>query len=149
VNDDDDELLARLRRAADAADPVPDLVRLSAQAAFATRRIDEELADLVLDSELVAPGQVRAADDDVRLLSFEAPGVSVELQIEHASGRVSLRGLVSGAVGEAVVEIAGERRTAPIDDEGWFVVAGLPRGATRVRVTAEDGREITTGWALL
>lgn len=145
---DDDELLAGLRRAAAAADPVPDLVTRAAEAALSTRRLDEELAELVHDSELVAPGQVRA-DDDVRLLSFETTGVSVELQVEYAAGRVSLRGLVSGASGEALVEVAGERRAVPIDDEGWFVATGLPRGATRVRVTADDGRDITTGWALL
>ncbi|MFD1149624.1 hypothetical protein [Saccharothrix hoggarensis] len=142
----DDEFLERLRRAAAAVDPVPDLVTRGAQAALSTRRVDEELAELVADSELLAGGQVRAADDDVRLLSFEGAGVSVELQVEYAGGLVSLRGLVSGASGEAVVEVAGERRAAPIDEEGWFVASGLPRGATRVRVTAVDGTAVVTRW---
>jgi hypothetical protein len=144
VNDDD--IIERLRRAATAIDPVPDLVTRSAQAALSTRRVDEELAELVADSELLAPGRVRAPDDDTRLLSFEAAGVSVELQVEYAGGLVSLRGLVSGASGDAVVEVAGERHAVPIDEEGWFVVTGLPRGATRVRVTAVDGTAVVTRW---
>ncbi|ONI87804.1 hypothetical protein ALI22I_21140 [Saccharothrix sp. ALI-22-I] len=135
-----------LRRAAAAIDPVPDLVTRNAQAALSTRRVDEELAELVADSELLAPGRVRAPDDDTRLLSFEAAGVSVELQVEYAGGLVSLRGLVSGASGEAVVEVAGQRHAVPIDEEGWFVVTGLPRGATRVRVTAVDGTAVVTRW---
>ncbi|WP_158847755.1 hypothetical protein [Saccharothrix deserti] len=145
----DDDILERLRHAAAAVDPVPDLVTRSAQAALSTRRVDEELAELVADSELLAAGRVRAPDDDVRLLSFETAGVSVELQVEYAGGLVSMRGLVSGASGEAVVEVAGERHAVPIDEEGWFVATGLPRGATRVRVTAVDGTAVVTRWTSL
>jgi len=145
----DDDLMADLRSAAAQADPVPDLVLRSARAALSTRRMDEELAELVLDSELAAPGQVRADDHEVRLMTFETLRVLVELQIEYSGARVSLRGLVTGAVGDAVVEVAGEQHTVPISEEGWFVAAGLPRGATRVRVTAEDGSAVTTSWALL
>lgn len=145
----DDELMGELRDAAALADPVPDLVLRSARAALSTRRLDEELAELVLDSESAIAGQVRADDPAVRLMTFETPRVLVELQIEYSGGRVSLRGLVTGAVGDVVVEAAGEHRTLPISEEGWFVTTGLPRGATRVRVTAEDGSAVTTSWALL
>jgi hypothetical protein len=147
--DGDDDMMAGLRRAADQLDPVPDLVLRAARAALSTRRMDDELAALLMDSELVTPGQVRAAGDDVRLLSFETEQVSIELQVEHIDGLISLRGLVSGASGEAVIEATAERRAVPIDDEGWFVTNGLPRGATRVRVTADSGAPTTTGWVLL
>jgi hypothetical protein len=143
----DEELLGELRAAAAQADPVPDLVLRQARAALATRDLDAELADLAFDSALAAAGAVRAEGDDVRLLSFESPRVSVELQVEYADGRVVLRGLVTGATGDAVIEVAGERHTRPIDDDGWFTAAGLPRGTTRVRVTAADGTPVTTGWA--
>jgi hypothetical protein len=147
----DDELLAELRDAAAEADPVPDLVLRSARAALATRDLDAELAALSLDSDLAAPGAVRADGDDVRLLSFESPRVSVELQVEYSGGRASVRGLVSGAQagGEAVIEVAGERHARPIDADGWFTATGLPRGATRVKVTAADGTAVTTSWASL
>jgi len=47
------------------------------------------------------------------------------------------------------IEVAGERHPRPIDAEGWFTATGLPRGATRVKVTAADGTAVTTGWASL
>ncbi|WP_103336308.1 hypothetical protein [Amycolatopsis sp. CA-126428] len=145
----DDELMDVLRAAAAEADPVPDLVLRQARAALTTRDLDAELADLAFDSDLAEAGTVRAAGDDVRLLSFESPRVSVELQVEYAGGRVSLRGLITGATGEALIEAAGERHTSPIGAEGWFAATGLARGATRVTVTATDGTTVTTGWASL
>lgn len=148
TEDQDEELLTALREAAAQADPVPDLVVRSARAALSTRDVDAELAELTLDSSQLA-GVVRAEGDDVRLLSFETPQVSIELQVEYVHGRVALRGLVAGASGEAVVEVSGGRHTCPIDEEGWFTANGLPRGATRVRVTAADGTAVTTSWASL
>jgi hypothetical protein len=145
----DDDLMDVLRAAAAQADPVPDLVLRQARAALTTRDLDAELAELAFDSDLAEAGAVRAAGDDVRLLSFESPRVSVELQVEYTGGRVALRGLITGATGEAVIEVAGERRASPIGEEGWFTATGLPRGATRVTVTAVDGTTVTTGWASL
>ncbi|MDX3192853.1 hypothetical protein PV458_30970 [Streptomyces sp. MN03-5084-2B] len=145
----DDELMDALRAAAAQADPVPGLVLRQARAALTTRDLDAELAELAFDSDLAEAGAVRAAGEDVRLLSFEAGRVSVELQVEYADGRVSLRGLVTGATGEAVIEVAGERHPRPIDAEGWFTATGLPRGATRLKVTTADGTAVTTGWASL
>jgi hypothetical protein len=144
---DDDELLEELRTAAGQADPVPDLVLRAARAALATRDLDAELAELGHDSDLAAAGEIRGGD--VRLLSFDSPRVSVELQAEYEDGRVTLRGLVTGATGDAVIEAAGETHVRPIDADGWFTATNLPRGATRVKVTAADGTSVTTGWATL
>ncbi|RSD16453.1 hypothetical protein [Amycolatopsis eburnea] len=143
----DDELMDVLRAAAAEADPVPELVLRQARAALSTHDLDAELAELAFDSDLADAAAVRADGEDVRLLSFESARVSVELQVEYADGRVSLRGLITGATGDAVVEVAGERHVRPIGAEGWFTAAGLPRGATRVKVTAADGTAVTTGWA--
>jgi hypothetical protein len=145
----DDELMDVLRAAAVRADPVPDLVLRQARAALSTRDLDAELANLAFDSDLAETGAVRADAEDVRLLSFASARVSVELQVEYGGGRVALRGLITGATGDAVIEVAGERHVRPIGDEGWFTAAGLPRGATRVTVTAADGTTVTTGWASL
>ncbi|MCR6487569.1 hypothetical protein M8542_32555 [Amycolatopsis sp. OK19-0408] len=145
----DDELMARLRQVATQADPVPDLVLRQARAALTTRDLDAELAELSFDSALAASGTVRAADDDVRLLSFESARVTLELQVEYQAGAVALRGLVTGAAGDAVIEVAGERIVRPIDAEGWFTATGLPSGPTRVKVTAADGTAVTTGWTSL
>ena len=138
----DERLLARLRDTAAQYDPVPEHVLAAARAALGTRRLDEELAALVADSALADAG-VRAEAPAVRLLTFESAEVSLELQVEYRDDRVAVRGLVTGATGEAVVEVAGERHAVPIDD-GWFAVTGLPRGATRVTVPGT-----TTSWVHL
>jgi len=140
----DDELLARLRNAANELDPVPEHVLAAARAAITTRRLDEELAELIADSALAGAVGVRAAGEEVRLLSFESADVSLELQVEYQGAEVAVRGLVTGATGEAVVEVAGTRHAAPIDD-GWFAVTGLPRGATRVSVPGPAG-PVVTSW---
>jgi hypothetical protein len=143
----DDELMDALRRAADVVDPVPDVVALAASAALSTRHLDAELAALLLDSD-TATAEVRSAGPAERLLSFEADGVSVELQITYGTA-VSLRGLVSGASGDAVVEVAGSSWEVAVDDEGEFAVADLPRGPLRIRLTADSGNSVTTSWVLL
>jgi len=142
-------LIERLRRIAEIVDDPPPSSDQAARAALASRRLDGELAELMMDSDLSQAALVRGpdgTDDGVRLLSFETSSVSVELQIEQQQGRLSLRGLVTGASGEAVVETAAESRTVPIDAEGWFVAGDLPRGAVRVRLRALDGTTVTTSW---
>ena len=47
---DDEDLLERLRAICEEVDPTPDLVIEMARAAFSLRRLDAELAELVLDS---------------------------------------------------------------------------------------------------
>jgi len=143
----DDELMARLSAAAAEFDPTPDQVLAAGRAALLTRRLDEELVALVADSELAGAGQVRATGADVRLLAFETADVSLELQVEFAGARAVIRGLVTGASGEAVIEVAGERHVAPIE-EGWFTATDLPAGATRVRVTTARG-PVVTSWVHL
>jgi hypothetical protein len=143
----DDELIERLRRIADEVDAPPELVAETARAAFLTRRLDEELAELLRDSDLATSQLVRGEASGPRVLSFETEAVSLELQIEEADGRITLSGVVSGSSGEATIETTTtEPRTAQIDDSGWFRVADLPAGALRVHVTATDGGGVTTNW---
>ena len=142
----DEALINRLRKIATFVDDPPPLLDLAARAALSSRRLDGELAELMMDSDLSQAALVRGPDDGVRLLSFETSSVCVELQVEQQQDRLSLRGLVTGASGAAVVETTSESRTVPIDAEGWFVVDDLPRGAVRVRLRALDGTTVTTSW---
>lgn len=146
MNHDDEVLMGRLRAIVSSVDDPPSWLSQAAQAALSTRRLDGELAELMLDSEFSQTALVRAADDGVRLLSFETSSVSIELQIEDVTGRLTLRGLVSGASGDAVIEMASESRVVPISADGWFVVDDLPRGAVRVWLRAHDGTKVTTSW---
>lgn len=143
----DDELIERLRRIADEVDAPSELVAETARAAFATRRLDDELAELLRDTDLAASQLVRGEASGPRVLSFETVAVSLELQIEETAGRITLSGVVSGSVGEATIETTTtEPRTVQIDDGGWFHVGDLRAGALRVHVAAADGGGVTTGW---
>lgn len=142
----DDELMARLRRIADEVDAPPDLVAESARAAFSMRRLDEEIAELLDDSEHSQGQLVRGETAGPRALSFRAAAVSIELQLEEADGRITLSGVVIGA-GEATIESTAEAaRTVRIDERGWFRVGDLPAGPLRVRLTGADGGRVTTSW---
>lgn len=143
----DDELMASLRRIADDVDAAPELVTESARAAFSTRHLDDELAELLHDSELVSSHGVRDAQPGPRLLSFEVGDVSLEIQLEEVQGQLAVRGIAVGTVGEAEIETTTSGpRTAPIDDKGWFRVDGLPSEPLRIRVHGADGTSVTTGW---
>lgn len=145
---DDDALMDALRRSAQANDPPPNHVLEAARAALDTRRLDEELAALLVDSAAQVAEAVRG-EDDVRLLAFGTSRVSVELHLEYLRTGISLRGLVSGGSGEVTIEQRGGSRTLPIDAEGWFAATDVPRGATRMRLRTADAAPVSTSWVLL
>lgn len=146
--DDDDELVDRLRTIAVRVDSPPDFVTDLARAALSTRRIDDVLAELVHDSMTDTLALARGDDEQLRLLSFEHGAVSIELQVHTVGNAVSVRGLVSGATGEVVVQTATSSRSAPIDEEGWFTANSLPTGLLRLRLCTGD-TTVTTSWITL
>jgi hypothetical protein len=139
-----DLLLDRLRLLAAELDDPPDHVDRAARAALSTRRLDHQLAELIADSALVQT--TRAGEPSIRLLTFETATVSLELQVDEVAGRRSVRGHVTGAAGEAVVETAADTQSTAIDDRGWFAVEDLPAGVIRIRLRAADGTGVSTGW---
>jgi hypothetical protein len=146
MTDEDDDLLDRLRQVAAEADPVPDVVAASARAAFETRRLDEELLELLHDSDVNAGALTRGPGDGPRLLSYEWGDVSLELQLRSTQDGVAVRGVVVGASAAVRLEPFGaEAVDTTIDGAGWFA-ATLPVVPFRVRVTAESGTPASTGW---
>ncbi|MDR7252600.1 hypothetical protein J2X46_001576 [Nocardioides sp. BE266] len=141
---DDDELMARLSRIAAEVDSPPDLVAEAARAAFVTRRLDAELAELVSDSDREASA-VRGSGP--RTLAFRWEGADLELQLEPSSGGLEVRGLVAGPSGPVlvVVDTPATSREVESDDLGWFSLADVPAGPVRVTVRTEPG-EVSTGW---
>ncbi|TWP47503.1 hypothetical protein FKR81_31560 [Lentzea tibetensis] len=136
----EDELLQRLRAVASEVDGVPDHVNLAAEAALGTRRLDEELAELIADSAEHTPQLVRDASD-IRMLSFRAGAVGIEIEIDDR-----LRGLVTGARGTVTIETPGGTTEAELDERGWFT-ADIPEAATvRLKITADDGTGVVTSW---
>jgi len=144
---DDEELMARLRRIGAQVDPVPEVVMESARAALLTRRVDEELAELLLDSAADSAA-VRGAATQVRLLSFQRADLSLEVQAEYDDERVTLRGLVDGPTGTIELDSGGEVTAIALDSDGGFS-AELARGPVRFRLRTPDGRVVSTDWVLL
>lgn len=158
---EDDALLARLRAVAAEVDPVPADVRALASAALALRDLDAELAVLVHDSEdlddraqeLVG---VRGSADDVRLLSYDAPALGVELQVVQRGDRRDVLGQVVGETVALVLETAptgaGTGTTDhPLvpDADGLFRLDDLPAGRFRVRLRTPGGLTVLTPWTTL
>lgn len=148
---DTPEADALLGRVAAEADPPPSMAYELGRAAFSMRTLDAELAVLVLDS--AEPGQELAGvrgNDEVRLLSYEAQAVGLELQFLSRGGRRSVTGQVVGPTPESVVvETDAEEQLVQPDETGVFVVDDLPAGQVRVRLTAPGGVTVTTPWTSL
>ncbi|HBW18475.1 MAG TPA: hypothetical protein DEH11_05400, partial [Actinobacteria bacterium] len=89
----DDELEEELRRTAASLDPVPPELLRAAADAFTWRTVDAELAELVYDSlvDEDALALVRGGSDR-RLLSFEAGGLSIDLEVSTAGAARELTG---------------------------------------------------------
>jgi hypothetical protein len=144
----DDALEARLRRLAAEHDAPPDDVLAAARAAWETRDLDAELAALVADSwtdaQVVA---TRAAASDVRMLTFEVDGVTVEVDVEldPVTRTARLQGFARGASGEVATVRVDGRLAAPVVD-GHFDLVDVPLGPARLEFTAVDGRRVSTAW---
>jgi hypothetical protein len=147
VTVDDNTLLRMLREAIDEADPTPAHVFEAARAAFALRRLDAELAELVRDSLDEYAGLIAVrGEGDVRLISFETGVVAVELQVTQRGPVRDLVAQISGTdVRIAEVETPGRRHDTALLD-GVVTVDGVPAGLLRLHVTTADGRELVTSW---
>ena len=129
----DDQLLDRLRGIAAATDPVPAHVDEAARAALSTRQLDD-LLRLLADSDEGAAVLTRGEPGQVRLLSFGAGPVALELQVTVDGDTATVRGLLTGAPGPVTVEQRdGESRLVEVDDAGFFTVTGVPVTFVRLR----------------
>jgi hypothetical protein len=132
----DEIILANLRMAAATREPVPASVLQAARDAFAWRRIDAELAELVADSALeLAYAGTRG--EGPRLVTFEVPGgTAVELEACcNGRGGVRLVGQVIPArAGTAEVQHQGGCTAVPVDEVGRFAAHAICPGPMRVRL---------------
>lgn len=140
------ELFAQLGRIVADIDPVPDIVYAAGRAALELRRVDAELAELVRDSavDTESPLTVRG-ELNVRLLSFEAAELDIELQVMPQAGRRSLLGQVVGAVADVRLETSEGLVSAELDEHGRFQVDDIPAGWIRLHVNA-GATSYATNW---
>jgi hypothetical protein len=148
---DDEELLARLRAICAEVDPVPEPVYEAARAAFALRRLDAELAELVRDSldESAAVTVRAAALAEIRMLSFAAGPLTVDLQVtDRAEGRHLVIQVSGVELRAARMETSDEVRELDTED-GVLIAERVTPGRVRFVLTTVEGRHYATSWILI
>jgi hypothetical protein len=138
-------LLSALGEMFDEIDPVPPDVVRAGYAAFTWRTVDAELAQLAEDSMLAGAGSVRGAD--TRLLTFEAPSVSVVVEVTEIGERRKLVGQLIPACSDTLrIEHPAGTTTVTVDGQGLFSAEELPAGPARVALTVPGGGAVVTSW---
>ena len=143
----DDELIARLRRIAAEADPVPEALLAAARAAIALRDLDARVAQLVRDSAVDAPATA-IRGTGARMLSFEAGTTAIECEVTGHTGQRDVTGqLVGGKVASLEAQVAGQPAVSVnVGAHGWFAVRRLPAGPFRLKLRMADGATLVTSW---
>ncbi len=145
---EDAKLLRRVSAMFDHIDPVPHAVTAAARSAFAWHDLDAQLARLIDSEQLV--GSSTRAHGEHRLLTFEAPGVTVAIEATEVDGARKLIGqLVPSGAHHVSLESAaesGQELIAPVDHLGRFTLAAVPAGLIRLRCTLPDGAQVVTEW---
>lgn len=140
VEAQDDVLLAELRAAVSAKDPVPARLIESAGAAYSWRTIDEELAQLQFDS-LAEATAVRSVDSAIHL-SYGASETWIEIDVTDDA----ILGQVEPPADEVrLVFGSGNHLAAACDEFGQFRFERPPSGPVRL-VAYLQGREVATEW---
>jgi len=148
-------LLAELREVLDRADPIPHAVLAAGRSSFVWRTIDAELAELSADSQLtsggVRSGNASTTAGAARLLTFEAAGIDIEVEVSETGSTRQLMGQIV-PVGEArlTVRWVGGERALDADLAGRFTVAGIPAGAVSIAIIrAGAPRAVVTSWVTI
>src|SRR4051812_16765699 len=114
----DSELLAELGALFATRDPVPANVLEAAHSSLDWRDVDSALAELLAGAPSPELAGVRSADD-VRLLTFETPALTVELDVSGPPSPRRLRGmLVPPAEGELRIVHSSGAIVSPIGEDG-------------------------------
>jgi hypothetical protein len=142
-----DQLEVLLAEALEEVDPVPDFVVAAAKDAFIWRTIDAELAELVFDSSDGLVG-VRS-QETARQVTFQAPGVEVEMMMLAEGGRRLVGQLVPPQ--QATVELRhGTSLVETTSDAiGRFSFVDVPTGPISLTIITPDGGKVTTEWLSL
>lgn len=129
-----DALLAELRALAAASDSVPPDAIAAARSAIAWRTMDAELAELTADTSIGPQlAGVRGVASPA-MLTFEAPGLAVEVEVtEVGRGRRLLGQLVPAGPGEVEIRHGGGRLTVTADEIGRFAASGVAPGPVSIR----------------
>jgi hypothetical protein len=142
----DEELMASLGRALEAADPMPPWLLESAKSAYVWRTIDAELAELVFDSAVDELVGVRSTDT-ARQVTFRGPGVEVEVMIAGATRRL-VGQLIPPQSADVELLHGGMAVEAVADRLGRFSFEKVEPGPVQLRMVTGDRRSIMTQWVV-
>ncbi|MGB7981337.1 MAG: hypothetical protein WCF36_11170 [Candidatus Nanopelagicales bacterium] len=146
--EDDDALMTDLESATAQARAVTDRARAAARAAFAWRTIDEELMGLGHDSLHASASVVRGPGALARVVSFQARGFTLELELELEQDRLMGQVVPGGACVVSVLLPDGSARRAEVDASGFFSIEAIGRGPRRFTVEI-DGRTQSSPWLVV
>jgi hypothetical protein len=153
TSSDDDLLLDELRRVFGTIDPVPEPVQAAARAAIEWRTIDAELAALIADSMIDEPLlAVRGSTAELRMLTFEAGELMIELEAEPAGDdTLTLVGqLVPPQPAQIAIRHGSEVMATHADERGRFVACGVGTGPVSLSLRLDDRsgarRLVETAW---
>lgn len=148
----DDALAAWLADAARRLDPVPPGVVAAARRSLGQRAFGADLARLAYDS---------VVDDDhlagvrgssgPRTLTFEAPSLTIEVQIDDIGGRTLDGQLVPPQPGDIELRHPGGVRQLVADEMGRFRATGVPPGPVSLlcRSRRHPTSAVETDWVVL
>jgi hypothetical protein len=148
TSNEEERLIARLRRGLEESEPVPTDVGEFARAAFSWRDIDADLAELEFDSvDEEQPVGVRSSAT-ARMVSFQAGQWMLDVEHDPIAGR--LIGAISPRA-EYRVELhtAGAVFTIASDDAGRFEADGVNAGPLSMILHFNDRQVIKTQWVVL
>jgi hypothetical protein len=142
--DDDAVLEADLRHAVQLFDPPPARSRTAAEAAFAMRAVDAELALLTFDSRAAADA-VRGAP--ARLLTFTAGAVSVDVELRYEAEPYLIGRLDRSGETPVDIRTAAGVVTVTTDALGRFRTGPLGAGPYSLRChLGPADQDIVTDW---
>ena len=138
----DDELLDALRDVLAADEPLrEDVADMIERDAFAARRLDAALAELLYDTALETAAGVRGGDE-ARSLSFAAEGRELDVELQPDA---TIVGRISPADGVLVVESESGQVLLDTDHRGRFTT---PAVGARLRfvIDAAGPAPVVTPW---
>jgi hypothetical protein len=134
VSPEDERLVEELRRAAGRFDSPPAAVLEAARESFTWRTIDDELAALAFDSLVDQAATAVRSSGGPRLMTFTAPGLSIEVEVSPVGPRRHLVGqLVPPQAARIDVRHADGITTVEADRLGRFSASAVSAGPVSLR----------------
>ena len=147
THEPDEALAAELAAALEATDPVPERFVEAAKESFTWRTIDAELAELIFDSPRANSSESRGVDG-TRQVTFQAPGVEIEVAIISDGSRRLVGQLVPAVHSHVELHFGDQAVVAESDDLGRFL-SRTSRWPHQHQGRTRDGATIQTAWTLV